>query len=597
MFIKRHRFVVKIVIMMLCFSLLPMLLINIIWYRISTDLQETEIVRTSQNMLSQMEGNLDNYKDIFDQNAMTFLYDEDINYYLSTQKKVSDEKLEKRAEFIRNQLSEAASYNSMISAIYLIGKNYKVCSRQNYAVDYDEMMSEEWYEKFVSSGKSWMFTGIHYNSYVDGSKKTVFSCMRRVLGPSGGNTVGIVVYEINYANFKSIFDKVSSDSANLWFVFDKSENIIYSPEGFADNTSGKSDMTEMIKRTADNVSQDNYPYQGKSYIAVSNRIESMNWTVVELIDKNAMLTEVNSVVHRVNQAILLTVFLLTGIAVIYLYDAIRPLNQIVSYMKEIQKNNFSVRFQRETQDEFGRIQTGFNKMVVHINQLMEDIKKREQEKRNIEIKMLQAQINPHFLYNTLNIIRWHAMIAGNEMVSRMIITLIKTMEFNGKRKEEFVTISDELDHIRNYIQLLQYHYEDRFEAVYEIDERVYSCYTFKLLLQPLIENAVFHGIVPGERKGIILIRIQYDEDRIDFLVQDNGIGMDEEMLKKVYDGIGLSNVKERLRYYYGETCSIQIASTVGEGTKLSFSIPVIRSLPYYKSVSYEGEIHEEGKSC
>ncbi|MDD3277495.1 MAG: sensor histidine kinase [Lachnospiraceae bacterium] len=597
MFLKRHKFVFKIVIMLLCFSLLPMLLINIIWYGISTDLQEKEIIRSSRDMLNQMEGNLDNYKDIFDQNAMTFLYDKDMKYYLSTQKKVSDEEIQMRASFIQNELIEAASYNTMISAIYLIGNNYRESSKQEQQIDYEKLMQETWYKNFVTSGKSWMFTGIHYNSYVEGEKKAVFSCMRRIVGSIGGNTAGIVVYEINYANFKNLFDKLSEDSANRWFVFDKAGNIIYSPAGFIDNVSRDADMNQLIKKTTDGVSRENYQYQGASYMMVSNKIESMNWTIVELIDKNAMLATVNSVVTGVNQAILITVFLLMAVAVLYLYYVIRPLNQIVSYMEEIQNDNFEVRFQKESLDEFGRIKTGFNKMVIHINQLMEDIKKREKEKRNIEIKMLQSQINPHFLYNTLNIIRWHAMIAGNEMVSRMIVTLIKTMEFNGKRKEEFVTIGDELDHIKNYIQLLKYHYEDRFEVIYEIDDKVYPCYTFKLLLQPLIENAVFHGIVPGEKKGILQIQIQYDESRIYCAVQDNGVGMDEEALQTVFDGIGLSNVKERLKYYYGEAYSLHVASDRKRGTRISFSIPVIRSLPYYKSVSYEGIPHEEENPC
>lgn len=177
-------------------------------------------------------------------------------------------------------------------------------------------------------------------------------------------------------------------------------------------------------------------------------------------------------------------------------------------------------------------------------------------------------------------------MAGNNLIGKMIVTLIKTMEFNGKRKEEFVTFRDELSHISNYVQLLKYHYEDQFEVEYRVDEEVYDLYTFKLLLQPLIENAVFHGIVPKEDTGKIQIDIHRKDDILECSVMDDGVGMEEEQLADIDHGIGFSNVNARLCYYYGAQYRLFVESSPGKGTKVSFCVPVIRSIEGQKSIFF-----------
>ena len=220
---------------------------------------------------------------------------------------------------------------------------------------------------------------------------------------------------------------------------------------------------------------------------------------------------------------------------------------------------------------------GFNKMLSHIRELIGDIRREEQEKNAIEIKMLQAQINPHFLYNILNVIRWKAVMHGEETISSMLLSLIRLLEFSGKKTGTFVTIEKELEHASSYINLIRYQYQDDFEIVYDVDPEALSCYTVKFILQPLLENALFHGIEPLDEKGQILLSIRRNEDGICFVIEDNGVGMPEDIQHNLsaFRGLGLFNVCERLEKHYGEQSALQIESQKGAGTRISFQIPVI----------------------
>lgn len=303
-----------------------------------------------------------------------------------------------------------------------------------------------------------------------------------------------------------------------------------------------------------------------------------------MLDKNSLFSAENQTINQLNLMILCLVAVLAAVALLMLFYMLKPLYQIERYMRKIQQGQLEVRFEHITRDEFGQIKAGFNRMMDHITKLLTDIEKKEEEKREIAVQTLRAQITPHFLYNTLNIIRWKAVLAGNNTVGDMIVTLIRAMEFNGNRKEEFVTIRDEIDNVRNYIRLLEYHYEGQFEVVWELDEMAMECYICKLLLQPLVENAVFHGIIPKKEKGIIRIGVKREKEEIVFEVADNGVGMTEEQEEKICQGIGFSNVNGRLQYYFGKEHGIILHNVRGKGVALRFSIPVIEALPYDRAV-------------
>ena len=166
-------------------------------------------------------------------------------------------------------------------------------------------------------------------------------------------------------------------------------------------------------------------------------------------------------------------------------------------------------------------------------------------------------------------------------ISKMIISLIKLLEFSGKKTDEYVPIEKELEHAQSYIDLIRYQYGDKFTVRYDTESSALSCYTIKFVLQPLVENAIFHGLIPMEETGELTIRIQAEAERIHFSVIDNGIGMDLTAPEHnpAFKGLGLSNVNERLCRYFGPDAALDIHSDNGAGTHIDFFIPAIQTPP------------------
>ena len=219
-------------------------------------------------------------------------------------------------------------------------------------------------------------------------------------------------------------------------------------------------------------------------------------------------------------------------------------------------------------------------MVVTLRKLLQDIKKEERQRYNAEIQALQAQINPHFLYNTLNVIRWLSMMNENEKINSMIISLVKLLEYTREDLSVFVPIEREIEHVRKYVQVMSIRYDGKFQFIEELDSELLQMYTIRFVLQPLVENAIFHGIDPSESKGVIMLKIHRIENRITFSVSDDGVGFDiEKNRHRFFSGYGITNVNDRLRRQFGSQSMIQVFSEVGKGTWVEFSIPCITEIP------------------
>lgn len=587
MVVRKHAFIIKIIGLLVFFSIIPLLLLNLIWYRVTTNSLADKIKNQSENMLQQLNLNLRNYINNIEISAISIAFDDDVQKIMLSKERPSEEECLENSTFLYKQLNKAVYNNAAISRITLLTNDYQINSVGEKA-DLEEFEAYSWYCDFMESGKLTDLTEVYYKDYGSGKKEPTLAYIQRINHTNTNTAIGFIIVEMRYAKVRQHFSDIANDSINKVFVFDGND-IIYSPDGFRsakETTDEQKDLIKQVKKADDFC---DLVYQGNDCILIKKDIVFTGWTVVELIDKEELFSSADSMVNWLLKSIMALVVILIAVAVWMVYHMIKPISQIEDYMKKVEQNQFDVRFTDVSEDEFGRIKTGFNKMIDHIEILLHDIEEKEAEKREITIKALRAQINPHFLYNTLNIIRWRVVMAGNETASNMIVALIQTMEFNGKRKEEFVTVKDEIDNVKQYVQLLKYHYENKFEVIYDVDETAEDCYVCKLILQPLVENAVFHGILPKKGFGKIWVSVKKEDDLLLFEIRDSGVGMSKEQEEKLTLGIGFSNVNDRLKYYFGEEHRIKVENSQGEGVTMRFSIPVILSLPYYRAVMKEGE--------
>lgn len=260
----------------------------------------------------------------------------------------------------------------------------------------------------------------------------------------------------------------------------------------------------------------------------------------------------------------------------------QPIRELCSATRQVAKGNFS-HTEIESGDEIQVLTNSFNDMTGEIQYLIENIKKEQWNLRDTELKLLQAQINPHFLYNTLDAIVWMAEGGQNKEVVFMVTALSEFFRTTLSEGNDCITIREEEAHIRSYLSIQEVRYADILEYEIVIDPVIYPYYILKLTLQPLVENALYHGIKNKRGKGKIMVRGYEKEERIYLEVEDNGIGMDEDELtalnKKINGeaaherGFGLGNVNERIRLNYGTEYGIHFSSTKGQGTLATVCIP------------------------
>lgn len=329
-----------------------------------------------------------------------------------------------------------------------------------------------------------------------------------------------------------------------------------------------------------------YQINGESHLVSYNKESQSGALVIEIMDMANLKNDRLMLMQTVGLIFISCVLL--GISMSFLFtNAVRkPIDRLVNHVGRIAKGDFSQEESLESQDEIGLIGKAVNSMSSQIEQLMDKRLEDEKEKSSLEIRMLQAQINPHFLYNTLDSIKWIAVIQKNSGIVKAVTALSKLLKNMAKGVDERVTLREELDFVRDYVTIEKLKYVEMFDLEVDIgEETLYDARIVKLTLQPLVENAIFSGIEPGGKNGTIRIHA-YEKDKclcID--VRDDGIGIPEEKIPELLNhseklkgdqmsSIGMPNVDRRLKLIYGEEYGLSVESRVGEYTQITVRIPL-----------------------
>jgi two-component system sensor histidine kinase YesM len=271
----------------------------------------------------------------------------------------------------------------------------------------------------------------------------------------------------------------------------------------------------------------------------------------------------------------------------YLYSRriTKPIGVMMEQMKEVEAGNLDVMVESNVYNELDDLSESFNHMVNQIRRLMDDIVTVEHNKNEQELEVLHAQINPHFLYNTLNTIRWMAKIKGEDSISDALVALVKLLRVSISFGNNMILLQDEVEYIENYILIQKLRFNQLFEIQYDIKEEHKKLYFPKLILQPIVENSLIYGIDEAEKREepiIIKIFTREAQDHIEIVVKDNGKGIEKEVLDNIFkqeqninrfSKVGLNNVNQRLKLYLGEAYGLQIISAVGVGTTVIIHVP------------------------
>ena len=298
-----------------------------------------------------------------------------------------------------------------------------------------------------------------------------------------------------------------------------------------------------------------------------------------LLEKRNM-TRLSAMVTAGTAAVLVLV-------IIYLGNVLmRPINRISSYIKTVPENGFKGNLTLDGDDEFKKIAQAINEMEQEILHLMENQKKQAKIEKELEFKVLQNQINPHFLYNTLNSIKWMATLQHADTIRDMTAALGRLLQNIAKGADVKIPIYEEMSLLDDYVLIQDIRYDGKIKVKYHIGNgEITRAYILKFLLQPIVENAVFHGIEPKEGEGMIDLYLTRENEDILIAVEDNGVGMTDEQIRQLFDpdsveknhrglnGIGVLNVHERIQMVYGKRYGLSIASQPGCFTRVTIRIP------------------------
>ena len=336
-----------------------------------------------------------------------------------------------------------------------------------------------------------------------------------------------------------------------------------------------------------------------SYTINYARTSVAPWTLINIQSERALLRDLESMKHY--SALILLISITVSFAVGYFISARigRPIVALERTMQQVRLTRFDVRFEYPHEDEVGKLGRTFNYMTEEIQSLIEQqsryIEQLEREKERVqeeqrlkrlaELKALQSQMTPHFLYNTLDSIKWMAESSGQPAIVRMITALASFFRTTLSRGKEIITIEEELSHVSSYLAIQKIRYADRFTYDIAMDERVQQCLTVKFVLQPLVENAIYHGIKQQTGTGFIRISAALAGDTVELTVEDNGPGIHPvklQLLRKRLltsqethaEGYGLYNVNDRIKLYFGDAFGIRIDSEPGRGTKVTAKLPI-----------------------
>ncbi len=384
-----------------------------------------------------------------------------------------------------------------------------------------------------------------------------------------------IVYENSYLS-DILADNSSKYSGASYVVNTHGRIMVANKEGYV----GENFPVKLSDIRESNTSRYDMFSSTQAFYFVGNEMPN-GWSLVQTVSVKEFNKEMNHLIVLAAGIVLLVLGISLGFVWYVTSRIAYPAKELMESMKTLAKDNEYPRVKIVSNDEIGMIGLEYNKMAENIETLIEKVYKMELTQKQAELEFLQMQINPHFLYNALDTISWMALAKGNMDVSEMTIALAELLRATIK-KESFITLREEMNTVKDYLLIQQERFGDKISSEYFVEEDAYSCMVPNFILQPVIENAIIHGLEPKIEKGKVSINISIQDEFLTFLVEDNGVGMDETEILDLYkkcrenntkQSIGLKNVYRRLLLCYGEASMLKIESKKEQGTRISFLIP------------------------
>ena len=549
----------------------------LLYHQVMVGIVNREVGQVSIQTLQSVGDNINALIDNIEKYSQIFMFGNDVQNALRdpTDKYNNDTR-------INNTITEQLSENPLISSVYIYGNNgdeFAAYDDREKELGITGISDAGWYRKVQELKGEYVVSVNAGNIYSEkGNKGNYISVIREIRNPDTISPLGVIVVNISQDAFQNTYDDIVNNYNTKIAILDEKNQVIvntasgmnFDLAGFAQKSQDKQNywMTQEIG--------------GVEYMVSYFKINDDGWKIISVTPFKE-LSKGNDTFRLITVLVLILNCFLVSLGAVFISRLIVvPIRRLLLSMKSVSKGEFKSVEQMVAGDEIGQLQDGYNAMIDHVKRLIDEILEEQKRKRQMELEVLQAQIKPHFLYNTFDSISSLALAGKSAEVYKLMNALGNYYRMSLSNGKEVISIGDELDVVKNYLKILKYRYEDMFTVEYIIDNRVSGYQILKLILQPFVENAIYHGIRPKEAPGKITVAATLEEHAVMLEVADDGVGMTREELDRLLDtrpsdekkSFGIRGTIERLRMFYGKENIVLIESQVGKGTHVTVHIPI-----------------------
>lgn len=466
-----------------------------------------------------------------------------------------------------------------ISAFDMNGR-MRVSTEPFIAEDSSSIIIERWFSRAHDGEGDFFFTGPHRSSITDDlvlSYSTIITYGDISRKPSPA----VLLIDLNFNAVEELLESVRLSDTGYAYIISNDGAIIYHPY---ERQIIEGTRNEDLLGVSENVFGSYISsFEDRERMTIIQTVENTRWRIVGVAFMDELLEPLR--IFRMTLFAVMGISLLAAFLLSRIISRVitKPLRELEMNMRDVQNGNFHVSETEGKSKEVESLSHSFQVMVDRIEDLMEEVRKTEAVKRQRELDALQAKINPHFLYNTLDSVVWMAETGNNKGVVRMVTALASLFRISIAKGHDIITLKEELSHVESYLDIQSMRYKDRFRFTIDLPSELENVPTIKLIIQPIVENSIYHGIKYLQEEGLITIKARdIGEGRIAITIRDNGVGMKKEVLDSILsednphsqgNGIGLRNIDERIRLTYGSSFGLSIESEPDEGTAVTITIP------------------------
>ena len=556
---KRSSLLVRMVISIFLVFLILLALVGTFYYQSSSSAIEASIEGNSQTTISQTSHFIQSYIKKLETTSTSLTQQTDV---LSYAENPSQDKVKE----IRDLFLTILKSDQDLKTVVLVTKSGQVISTDDSVQmkTSSDMMAEDWYQKAIHQGSKPVLTPARKSD-----SQWVISVTQELVDAKGAN-LGVLRLDISYETLEAYLNQLQLGQQGFAFIINENHEFVYHPQHTVYSSSSEMEAMKPYIETGQGYTPDH-----KSYVS-QEKIAGTDWTVLGVSSLEKLDQVRSQLVWTLLGASFTSLLACLYLVWLSLKRWIAPLNDLRETMLEIASGNQNLRAKETGAYELREVTRQFNAMLDQIDQLMVAIRRQEETTRQYQLQALSSQINPHFLYNTLDTIIWMAEFQDSQRVVQVTKSLATYFRLALNQGKDLIFLSDEINHVRQYLFIQKQRYGDKLE--YEIAENPAFDHLVlpKLVLQPLVENALYHGIKEKEGQGHIKITVQKQDSGLVIRIEDDGVGFqdvaDSSQSQLKLGGVGLQNVDQRLKLHFGDNYQMKIDSTSPKGTKVEIYI-------------------------